>query len=101
MVKETRIPRTNALPIDVRNFVRSRRLRKERVTCRQVFDFFVQNNHLAISTNETGQFICKDFGPAYRGVRRWVKEFAGYNKGKRNGDLAPSEESIAKKHYYP
>ena len=100
MPKETRIPRTKALLIEVRTFVRSRRLRKERVTCRQVLDFFIQNNQLLIPRDATGQFIRKDFNSAYRSVHRWVKDFAGYNQGKRKGNLVPSAENVAKKHYY-
>jgi hypothetical protein len=36
----------------------------------------------------------------YRAARKWVKVFAGYNQGKREGNLIPKKENVAKKHHY-
>ena len=46
--KNTRIPRTRALQIAVRTWVREKRSRKERVTARQVLDYFVEHRHLLV-----------------------------------------------------
>jgi hypothetical protein len=40
------------------------------------------------------------FDSAYRAVRRWLSEFGGYERGKRRGNLVPSEANVAKKHHY-
>jgi transposase len=98
--KDSRIPRTEGLLVAVRNFVRSHRLRRERVTCRQVLDFMVENKHVTVAVDESGQFEAKAFNAAYRAVQRWVKEFAGYKQGRRVGNLVPTKENIAKKHFY-
>lgn len=100
MNKATRIPRTEGLKIAVRDFVRGRRLKKQRVTCRQVLDFLVHEGHIVIARDESGIYEKKKFSGAYRLVRKWVKNFAGYNQGKRTGNLVPTPQNIMKKHYY-
>ncbi len=50
----TRIPRTKGLQTAVQNRVRKRRQRKERVTARQVLDYFVHENHLVVKVVRDG-----------------------------------------------
>jgi hypothetical protein len=98
--KVPRIPRTIALQISVRDFVRSRRMNWQRVTARQVLDFFVQQKNLIIPVDETGRYQLLPFKSAYRGVQRWLSEFGGYERGKPKGNLVPSPQNVAKKHHY-
>jgi hypothetical protein len=84
--RETRIPRTKAMQI------RSRRMNWQRVTARQVLDFFVENQYVIVPLDERVAF-----DSAYRSVRRWLSEFGGYKRGKRKGNLVPSEANVAKK----
>jgi hypothetical protein len=46
--QETRIPRTKAMQVAVRDFVRSRRMNRQRVTARQVLDFFVEKKYVIV-----------------------------------------------------
>jgi very-short-patch-repair endonuclease len=71
--RETRIPRTKAMQIKVRDFVRSQRMNRQRVTACQVLDFFVENQYLIVPLDERVAF-----DSAYRAVRRWLAEFGGY-----------------------
>jgi very-short-patch-repair endonuclease len=87
--KETRIPRTIALQIWVRDFVCGRQMNRQRVTGRQVLDFFVEHKHLFIPVDRTGHYLQLPFKSAYRGVQRWLKEFGGYERGERKGNLVP------------
>jgi hypothetical protein len=68
--KETRIPRTIALQIAVRNFVRSRHMNRQRVTGHQVLDFFVQQKHLHIPVDNLGWYEKLPFNTAYRVVQK-------------------------------
>jgi hypothetical protein len=70
--RDTRIPRTKAMQIKVRDFVRSRRMNRERVTARQVLDFFVENQYVIIPLDKRVAF-----DSAYRSVSRWLSEFGG------------------------
>ncbi len=61
MANEIQIPGTNALLINVWNYVLSRHLKKERVTCCHVFNFFVQIKLLLIPNDGISWFICNYF----------------------------------------
>ena len=75
--KDTRIQRTKATQIKVRDFVRSKRMKKERVTARQILDFLVQEKLLFIQQDAMGQYMKKDFDSACRNVCRYMKSL-GY-----------------------
>jgi very-short-patch-repair endonuclease len=96
--KETCILQMIALQILVRDFVCTCQMNRQRVTGRQVLDFFVEQKHLFIPVDRTGHYQQLPFKSAYRGVQRWLKEFGGYERGKRKGNLVPSEANVAKKH---
>jgi hypothetical protein len=99
--RETRIPRTKAMQVAVRDFVRSQRMNCQRVTACQVLDFFVENKYVIVPLDERGRYEQVAFDSAYRAVRRWLAEFGGYERGKRKGNnLVPSEANVAKKHHY-
>jgi len=97
--KDTRIPRTVALQIEVRDFVRSRRSNRSRVTGRQVLDFFIQKGFISIPQDETGKYLKTPFDSAYRATLRWLSEFGGYKRGKRN-NIVPRADQVAKRHYF-
>jgi very-short-patch-repair endonuclease len=79
--RETRIPRRKAMQITVRDFVRSRRMNRQRVTARQVLDFFVENKYVIVPLDKRGRYEQVAFDSAYRAVRRWLAEFGGYERG--------------------
>lgn len=83
LAKDTRIPRTEQLRIEVRDYVRSRRQKRERVTGRQVLDYLVEKKYVDIATNSEGVYEKKAFETAYRNTRRWLQEFGGYKRGRR------------------
>jgi hypothetical protein len=87
--RDTRIPRTKAMQITVRDFVQSRRMNRQRVTARQVLDFFVENKYVIVPLDKRGRYEQVAFDSAYRAVRRWLAEFGGYERGKRKGNLVP------------
>jgi transposase len=99
MAKDTRIPRTERLRLDVRDFVRARRKDKSRVTARQVLEYFLEKKHLVIPLDAQGRFEKVPFKSAYRATRRWLSDFGGYQRGKRK-NLVPSEQQVAKRHTY-
>jgi transposase len=96
--KECRIPRTKAMQIRVREFVRAERSMKRRVTARQVLDFLIDRKAVVVERDDNGQFDKVAFQSAYRNVRRWLSSF-GYQRGKRN-NIVPNQANIAKRHYY-
>jgi hypothetical protein len=93
--RDTRIPRTKAMQIKVRDFIQSQRMNQQRVTARQVLDFLVENQYVIVPLDERVAF-----DSANRAVRRWLAEFGRYERGKRKGNLVPSEANVAKKHHY-
>jgi hypothetical protein len=72
----------------------------QRVTARQVLDFFVEQKHLIIPRDPLGRYEKLPFNTAYRVVRKWLTEFGGYERGKPRGNLVPPEANVAKKHHY-
>lgn len=97
--RKPRIPRTAAVTIAVREFVREERSNIRRVTPRQVLDFLVEKQFLHISTNpKTGVYARNDFWIAYRCVRRYLED-RGYRLGRRN-NIAPDPNLTCKRHIY-
>jgi transposase len=97
--KGTRIPETNKVEIQVRDFVRGERKMRRRVTARQVLDYFMRERLLFIPSDEHGVFMKTPFETALRQVRRWV-ERRGYQRGKRTGNLVPKESVLIHRNKY-
>lgn len=97
--KVAHIPQTSALLVKVRDFVRSRRLKKQRTTARQVLDMLVEEKRLVV-LKDGNKYQQKALRTAMRTVQRWLVDFAGYKRGKRTGNIVPSAKNIAKKHKY-
>ena len=72
--KDTRIPDTKAVQIRIRDFVRGKRAKRERVTARQVLDFLAGEGLIAVEKNAEGVMDPKAFATAYRNVRRWLQK---------------------------
>ncbi|KAG7345093.1 hypothetical protein IV203_032624 [Nitzschia inconspicua] len=70
--KETRIPDTLGVQILVREFIRGKRAKRERVTARQVLDYLVSVNIISVETGEDEVMIPKAF--ANKGICNGVKE---------------------------
>jgi hypothetical protein len=98
--KATHIPCSKMMQIAVRDFVCGHRMSRQRVTARQMLDFLVEQKHLVVPIDREGRYQTGEFKVAYRNVQRWLKEFGGYERGKRKGNLVPSEANVAKKHHY-
>lgn len=93
--KDTRIPNTKTVVIAVREFVREKRSKQERVTARQVLDFFVHKNWIVVPRDNDGIYEKKAFASAYRSVRRWL-ERNEYRRGKRTGKIVMKAHVAAK-----
>jgi hypothetical protein len=78
------------MQIKVGDFVRSRQMNRQRV------------NIIVVPVDGAGgqSYQKGPFKAAYRNVQRWLVEFGGYDRGKRKGNLVPSEANVAKKHRY-
>ncbi|KAG7373531.1 DDE superfamily endonuclease [Nitzschia inconspicua] len=94
--KETRIPDTLGVQILVREFIRGKCAKRERVTARQVLDYLVSVNIISVETGEDGVMIPKAFATAYRSVQRWLKKNF-YNRCRRTGNLVMKESVILHK----
>jgi hypothetical protein len=66
--KPTRIPRTRSVLTAVREFVRDRRSRRERVTGKQVLEFMVEKEIIIIPKDRMGFFERKAYATAVRAV---------------------------------
>jgi hypothetical protein len=88
------------MQIAIQDFFHGCRMNRQRVTARQVLDFFVEQKHLAIPRDPLGRYEMLPFNTAYRVVQKWLTEFGGYERGKRKGNLVPSPQNVAKKHHY-
>ena len=95
--KDTRIPDTKQVQIRVREFVRSRRAKRKRVTARQVLEFLYGEDVVHIKVNAEGEIDPTSFSTAYRNVRRWLQKNS-YNRGRRTGNLIMKESVILHKH---
>lgn len=99
--KLSRIPRTNKVRLEVREYVREQRMERKRVTARQVVDFLIEKQYLAIPMDDTGVYMEKKaLSAALRATQRWLFDYGGYKRGPRTGNLVPSEEHTAMKHHY-
>jgi hypothetical protein len=99
--KESRIPRSKAMQIGVRDFVHGCWMNRQRVTGHhQVLDHLIEQKHLFVPVDTMGQYQTVPFKAAFQNVQRWLKEFGGYERGKRKGNLVPSPQNVAKKHHY-
>jgi hypothetical protein len=78
-----------------RNFVRTCRMSRSRVTARQVLEYFLEQKHLVVPLDAQGRFEKLHFQSVYRATQRWLSEFGGYKRGKRK-NLVPSEQQVAK-----
>jgi transposase len=97
--KPTRIPQTRSVLSSVREFVRDRRSRRERVTGRQVLDFMVEKKIIVIPKDRMGFFEKKAFATAVRAVNVWLKK-NGYHRGKRMGNIRLKESvAVAREKY--
>jgi transposase len=97
--RQTRIPRTKTVQIMIREFVRGKRINRERVTAKEVLGKLVDEGILHIPHNEDGTFEEKAFESAYRNVRSWLQS-CGYQRGKRTGNIIPNPELTVKRNDY-
>jgi transposase len=97
--KQTRIPQTKSVQVGVREFVRSYRRQRMRVTARQVLDYFVDKELISVERDITGSYEKKWFATAYRSTRRWLQKNS-YRRGARKGNIVFKPELEAERDYY-
>jgi hypothetical protein len=97
--KETQIPCTEWLWIEVHDFVHTHQMSRARITACQVLEYFLGQKYVVVPLDAQGHFEKLHFQSAYRATQRWLSEFGGYNRGKRK-NLVPSEQQVAKRHHY-
>ena len=97
--KDARIPSTKALEVKVRDWVRDRRSRRQRATGRQVLDYLVEEKILVLERDNSGTYTAKALATGWRNVRNWLSKM-GYRRGKKIGNLVPSQEHTLKRHLY-
>jgi transposase len=96
--KTSRIKHTKRNQVLVREFVRKRRMNRQRVTGRQVLDFLVEQRVLHVPTDPDGKYQKKALAAAYRSVNRWL-EYMAYRRGPRK-NMVPDETLALKRHQY-
>lgn len=94
----TRLPRTKAMRIKIRDFVREKRRAKELVTAKTVFEFLCEKGMLIIPEGANGICDSHAYSAAYKCTRRLLQDF-GYRRGKRN-NLVPDPQLIGKRQAY-
>lgn len=97
--KAVRIPHTVKVQIATRDFVRSKRMRRERVTARQVMDMLVEKRWLMVKKDAEGRADKTSFASAYRCVRRFLSRL-GFRRGKRSNNIALKESIRVKRCAY-
>jgi transposase len=97
--KASKIPRTKACQVLVREFVRNRRAEIKRVTGRQVLDFLVEKGVVALERDHLGAYEKKAFEAAYRTTRRWLQA-NDYKRGRRKGNLVLRADIAVKRDVY-
>jgi hypothetical protein len=98
IAKPKKIAHTKKNIIILREFVRARRMRRERTTARQVIDFFVKEGLLEIPVDAQGKYCRKALESANRGVRRVIERLK-YRRGRRQ-NLCPDPSLIIKRDQY-
>lgn len=93
--KDTRIPRTNAVEILVRQWVRERRAIRQRTTARQVLDFLVDQQILFLPEDRDLTSV----KAGLRAVQRWL-QYYGYRRGRQTGNIVPNPQQTLKRHHY-
>ena len=97
--KPTRIVHGLEVTLNVQRFIRERRMRRERVTGRQVLDHLVQEGLLVVPVDDFGIYEKKPFQSAYRTVRRFLEKL-GYERGRRTGNLVEKESVVLHRQNY-
>jgi hypothetical protein len=97
--KATRIPHTAGLQIRVREFVRDKLSRRERVTGKDVLHLFQQMGIIDIPVDANNHPIKKDYNAAYRSVNRWLTR-EQYRRGKRRFNMVPKQAVILQRRKY-
>ena len=98
--RETRIPyHKPRLMVAVREFVRSKRMNRERVTGQQVMEWMEEKKILSIPREEDGGYTVKGWRTALRAVQRWLLVH-GYKRGKKSGSLAMKAAIQAQRDLY-
>ena len=86
------------MQVTVQNFIRSKRILRERVTARQVLEHFIEENIIEVEREDKkkgGQYVKKSYDTAYCNVRRYLRK-NGYKRGYKRGGLRMKESIIVK-----
>ena len=97
--KDTRIPNTKQVVLEIRTFVRNERAQHKRVTGKQVLEFCINKGYIVIPKDDIGVYKKKEYATAYRTMRRWL-ERNNYKRGKRSGNIKMKEHVAIKRDLY-
>lgn len=92
--RPVRIPNTLECHVLVREFIRGRRILRQRVTTSQVLDFFVEKEILEVQEDEPGIMNRTALRTALRCVQRYVNR-RGFARGRKTGTISVRPHHIA------
>jgi hypothetical protein len=74
--KITKIPHTKELWNQVHVYIRNKQKsqQNERVTTKQILQYFVESGVISIPVDDHGNMIDKDYKAAYKNVYRWLQK---------------------------
>mgnify|MGYP005854614081 CR=1 FL=1 len=94
--KSTRLARTKSLQHRVREYVRSERAERRRVTARQVLEFMLESKDITVELDEDGKYEKRALATAYRRCRGYLQQL-GYKRGKRSGNIVVKQHIAVKR----
>ena len=98
--KSSRIPKSKEMIVKIRNFVRSKRENRERVTATQVMEYLHEEGDIVLPFEEDGETPTKrGYQSALRCTRRWLVKH-GYKRGKGTGNLSLKLHIVAARDNY-
>lgn len=83
----------------IRDFVRQKRLNRERVTATEVLHFLHENNLISVKTHSSGDFDERDYANALRAVQRLLRR-NGFQRGPKTGAVRINPNHVAARNRY-
>jgi len=98
-VHVTRLPRNETMRVFVQQFVRQKRVTRERVTATQVLQHLIESGKIEVPVGPDGLHPKKPYDSALRAVRRFLSSF-GYRRGQRTGNIVQKQSVILARDTY-
>lgn len=97
--KQWRIPNSQLIYHDVRDFVRLKRSKFECVTSKEVLEFLISKQYLNVTQDSNGCLDKTALSTARRSVQRWLLK-NGFSRGKKSKNLLLSNKITAWRNKY-